>query len=381
MTASGRSRGGQRQRVLIARALVQDAPLLLLDEPLSGVDRPSAAQIERVFAELQAEGRALLVATHDVAQARAWPRVLCLNHGQVAFGAPDRGSPTDVLRATYGDELVILDGARPGRHRLPPPRPLAPMLSSGIMQRAFVEAIVLGLACGPLGVWILLLRRSYAAESLSHAMLPGLVIAALAGIPLLFGAAAGVLVAAADPLVARDARRAATSAWRSSSPGCSGSAASSRSRRRRRRGSASCCSATCSGYQRRPGRGGRLLGRRARRARRRLPLAGGAAFARGSAQALGVRPARADLALLAMLAVTTVAAVQGLGNLLLVALILAPAAAALNLASRLPATLALAAGARRARRASRGWSSPTSSRSRPEPASLCALSHFRVLGS
>src|SRR5689334_7572430 len=70
------------------------------------------------------------------------------------------------------------------------------MLSSGIMQRALIEAIVLGLACGPLGVWVLLLRRSYAAESLSHAMLPGLVLAALAGIPLVFGAAAGVLVAA-----------------------------------------------------------------------------------------------------------------------------------------------------------------------------------------
>src|SRR6187551_3640288 len=64
------------------------------------------------------------------------------------------------------------------------------------MQRAFVEVVVLGLACGPLGVWILLLRRSYAAESLSHAMLPGLVLAALVGVPLVFGAAAGVLVAA-----------------------------------------------------------------------------------------------------------------------------------------------------------------------------------------
>jgi manganese/iron transport system ATP-binding protein/manganese/zinc/iron transport system ATP- binding protein len=103
--------GGQRQRVLIARALVQDAPVLLLDEPLSGVDGTSAAQIERVFGELRAEGRALLVATHDVAQARAWPRVLCLNHGQVAFGAPDAVLTTDVLRATYGDELVILDGS------------------------------------------------------------------------------------------------------------------------------------------------------------------------------------------------------------------------------------------------------------------------------
>ena len=103
--------GGQRQRVLIARALVQDAPVLLLDEPLSGVDHPSAIQIERVFGELRAEGRALLVATHDVAQARAWPRVLCLNHGQVAFGEPESVLTTNVLRATYGDELVILDGS------------------------------------------------------------------------------------------------------------------------------------------------------------------------------------------------------------------------------------------------------------------------------
>jgi ABC-type Mn2+/Zn2+ transport system ATPase subunit len=103
--------GGQRQRVLIARALVQDARVLLLDEPLSGVDRPSATQIERVFAELQAEGRALLVATHDVAHARAWARVLCLNNGQVAFGSPSDCLSTAVLSATYGDELVILDGS------------------------------------------------------------------------------------------------------------------------------------------------------------------------------------------------------------------------------------------------------------------------------
>src|SRR4051812_8845255 len=71
------------------------------------------------------------------------------------------------------------------------------MLSSGIMQRAFAEVVILGLACGPLGVWILLLRRAYAAESMSHAMLPGLVVAALAGAPLVLGAAGGVLVAAA----------------------------------------------------------------------------------------------------------------------------------------------------------------------------------------
>jgi ABC-type Mn2+/Zn2+ transport system ATPase subunit len=103
--------GGQRQRVLIARALVQDSPILLLDEPLSGVDHASASRIEAVFGELRAEGRALLVATHDVGQAKAWPLVLCLHRRQVAFGAPADVLTTGCLRATYGAELVVLDGA------------------------------------------------------------------------------------------------------------------------------------------------------------------------------------------------------------------------------------------------------------------------------
>ena len=102
--------GGQRQRVLIARALVQDAPVLLLDEPLSGVDAPSAARIEAVLRELRDEGKALLVATHDVEQARRFERVLCLHRRQVAFGAPAAVLSASVLQETYGDELVVLEG-------------------------------------------------------------------------------------------------------------------------------------------------------------------------------------------------------------------------------------------------------------------------------
>jgi ABC-type Mn2+/Zn2+ transport system ATPase subunit len=102
--------GGQRQRVLIARALLQDAPVLLLDEPFSGVDSVSAARIEALFAELRAEGRTLLVATHDVRQAGEWDRVLCLNGRQVDYGRPAAVLSPETLRETYAGELIVLEG-------------------------------------------------------------------------------------------------------------------------------------------------------------------------------------------------------------------------------------------------------------------------------
>jgi ABC-type Mn2+/Zn2+ transport system ATPase subunit len=102
--------GGQRQRVLIARALLQQASLLLLDEPLSGVDGVSAARIEALFGELRAEGRTLLVATHDVRQAGEWDRVLCVHGRQVAYGAPAATLTPLTLRETYGAELIVLEG-------------------------------------------------------------------------------------------------------------------------------------------------------------------------------------------------------------------------------------------------------------------------------
>jgi manganese/iron transport system ATP-binding protein/manganese/zinc/iron transport system ATP- binding protein len=107
-TRFGTLSGGQRQRVLIARALLQDAPVLLLDEPLSGVDAVSATHIDEVFAVLRDEGRTLLVATHDVEQARRWDAVLCLNRRQVAFGPPAQTLTAEVLQETYGAELIVL---------------------------------------------------------------------------------------------------------------------------------------------------------------------------------------------------------------------------------------------------------------------------------
>ncbi len=108
-TRFGALSGGQRQRVLIARALVQDAPVLLLDEPLAGIDPASAGQITDLFKTLRDEGRTLLVSTHDVESARGFDAVLCLNRRQVAFGPPAQALTRELLEATYGSEIVVLE--------------------------------------------------------------------------------------------------------------------------------------------------------------------------------------------------------------------------------------------------------------------------------
>jgi len=116
----GRLSGGQRQRVLIARALVQDAGVLLLDEPFSGLDRPSSEGLEALIAELAGEGRGIVIATHDLEQARACDLVLCINKRQVACGQPERVlDDLGVLEATYGGAIVEIPGGG-GRAILPP---------------------------------------------------------------------------------------------------------------------------------------------------------------------------------------------------------------------------------------------------------------------
>jgi ABC-type Mn2+/Zn2+ transport system ATPase subunit len=109
-TPFGELSGGQRQRVLLARALVQDAAVALLDEPLAEVDVASAERIAALFDELKDEGRALLVSTHDIDTARRFDLVLCLNRTQVAFGPPAEVLTRRTLEATYGSEIVVLEG-------------------------------------------------------------------------------------------------------------------------------------------------------------------------------------------------------------------------------------------------------------------------------
>jgi manganese/iron transport system ATP-binding protein len=105
----GKLSGGQLQRALLARVLAQDPHLLLLDEPVSGVDPSTQHAIFGVLEELRNAGKTVVVATHDLScVAERFDQVLCLNRRLVAYGPPAEVFRDDVLEATYGSHLMIV---------------------------------------------------------------------------------------------------------------------------------------------------------------------------------------------------------------------------------------------------------------------------------
>jgi len=107
----GQLSAGQRQRVLLARALVQEADLLLLDEPLSGADAPTEAAFSGILGRLRDEGRTVLVSSHDLAWASARCDLVCLLAGRVvAFGPPAEALDASCLAAAYGGQVVDVGG-------------------------------------------------------------------------------------------------------------------------------------------------------------------------------------------------------------------------------------------------------------------------------
>jgi ABC-type Mn2+/Zn2+ transport system permease subunit len=222
---------------------------------------------------------------------------------------------------------------------------LAEPWTHGFMQRAFLELALLGVVGGVLGCWVVLYGFSYSAESLAHALFPGLVVAALLGWPLLGGGLAGALVAAVaialaarTPAIGRDTAVAVVITSLFGLGALLGLAPASP-----------------------PGLQSLLFGDvlgvttgdlavaavfagvaliSVTAAHRSLLAVG---FDRSAARSLGASAALADLAVLALVAGTVVIGVQALGNLLVVAVIVGPAAAARLLASRVVPMMGLAA--------------------------------------
>jgi ABC-type Mn2+/Zn2+ transport system permease subunit len=222
---------------------------------------------------------------------------------------------------------------------------LADPWTQGFVQRAFLELALLGIVGSALGCWVLFYELSYGAESLAHALFPGLVLAALAGVPLVLGAAGGVLVAAAaiavfgrTPEIGRDTAIAVviTSLFGlgvllalvpASPPGLNellfGDLLG------------------VSGTDLAIAAGLSLVVLMSLVVLHRQLLAVG--FDRVNAAAFGARPLLVDLALLGLLAAAIVIGVQGLGNLLVLAVLVGPAATARVLTRRLFPMMSLAA--------------------------------------
>jgi len=103
--------GGQQQRMFIARALAQEAELMLMDEPLTGLDTPSQEGILNLLDRLKQENVTVMVATHDLEQAAShFDRILLLNHHLVAFDKPQAVLHTENLLKAYGGRLRPVDG-------------------------------------------------------------------------------------------------------------------------------------------------------------------------------------------------------------------------------------------------------------------------------
>lgn len=106
----GELSGGQRRRVFVARALAQQASVLLLDEPFSGVDAAAENDIFQVLDLLREEGVAVLLATHNLVQAAThYDKLMLLNNGRMlAYGPPAQVYTPDNLAATFGERIALV---------------------------------------------------------------------------------------------------------------------------------------------------------------------------------------------------------------------------------------------------------------------------------
>ena len=98
--------GGQRQRVFVAQGLAQDAPILLLDEPLTGLDVRSRTIIARVLRAEHEAGRTIVATTHNFAEAEQSDLALLLATRFVAFGAPKNVLTEEHLQTAFGGRFV-----------------------------------------------------------------------------------------------------------------------------------------------------------------------------------------------------------------------------------------------------------------------------------
>jgi len=103
--------GGQQQRVYLARALAQEADVLLLDEPFAGVDARTEEAIFELMDRFSADGKTLIVVNHNLQILHRFGAVLLLNQTSVAYGPPDEVVTEENLQRLYGGRMSFVDEA------------------------------------------------------------------------------------------------------------------------------------------------------------------------------------------------------------------------------------------------------------------------------
>ena len=107
----GELSGGQQQRMFVARALAQEAELMLMDEPLTGLDVPAQESIFHILEELRARQVTVMVATHDLNMAaKRFDRVMLLNRRLFGFGQADEVFAPEQLQQAYGGQIRFVQG-------------------------------------------------------------------------------------------------------------------------------------------------------------------------------------------------------------------------------------------------------------------------------
>jgi ABC-type Mn2+/Zn2+ transport system ATPase subunit len=110
----GELSGGQRRRVFIARALAQQADILILDEPFSGVDASAQAELMDVLDALNRDGLTILLSTHDLDLAfHRFDRVMALQRKLIAFGAAQEIYTPEMLARLYGRQILVWQNGQP----------------------------------------------------------------------------------------------------------------------------------------------------------------------------------------------------------------------------------------------------------------------------
>jgi ABC-type Mn2+/Zn2+ transport system ATPase subunit len=105
----GELSGGQQQRVFVARALASEPELMLLDEPIAGVDAASQHAIFTLLEDRQRRGMTIVASTHDLSCVATWfDKLLCLNHRVIAYGSPREVLNDEILSKTYGSHMLLI---------------------------------------------------------------------------------------------------------------------------------------------------------------------------------------------------------------------------------------------------------------------------------